>query len=54
MNRKELVLTVAGLIATYCLPWPAAEVAPGATRMALHAEQAAIERTAPTLPRIER
>ena len=54
MNRKELVLTVAALIATYCLPWPAAEVASGATRMALHAGQAAIERTGPTLPRVER
>ena len=25
MNRSELAVTIAGLIATFCLPWPQSE-----------------------------
>ena len=25
MNRKELAVTIAGLVATFCLPWPQSE-----------------------------
>ena len=28
MNRKELAVTIAGLIATFALPWPQSEEAP--------------------------
>ena len=28
MNRKELAITVVGLIATFALPWPCAEQGP--------------------------
>ena len=43
MNRSELVITIVGLIATFCLPWPCTrepEVsAPHAQRLLAHLQQ---------------
>jgi hypothetical protein len=41
MNRKELAVTIAGLIATFALPWPQSDAAPELRRTTAAATQAA-------------
>ena len=46
MNRKELAVTIAGLIATFALPWPQSEQAPQRRQAAAAASEAMRTRAA--------